>query len=254
MLTVVTGWSPAGFEEYGRRFLHGFNRFWPASTQLVVYGEQPVPLGRGEFRRLDVIPGCAEFLRKYDTPAARGQVPHPGYEHRWKPKHRVDRYNFRFDAWKFCRQGFIPHHAAGLLEDREDGDRHLLCWLDGDVVTHSAIPRGFIEGLLPPGYAVAYLGRGEKHSEIGFQLYDVTLAAPMLEEFSRIYASGEVFRLKEWHSAWVFDEARRRTRVPAHDLTPGGHGHVWHQSPLRAMTDHLKGKRKAKGRSDERRT
>lgn len=261
MLTVCTGWSPAGWIEYGQRFATTFDRYWPKDVRLVVYGEQAVPLPRGEFRLLSQIDGCMEFLQRNDNAIARGQVPGVGFESKWKPKHRAAGYNFRFDAWKFCRQGFIPFDAfMGCDPNAAGSERELLCWLDGDVVTHAPVPRGFIEGLLPEGKDVAYLGRGQKHSEIGFQLYDITgldrgegPAARMLEAFREIYASDEVFTLKEWHSAYVFDEARRRTGVAGHDLTPGGEGHVWHQSPLRAMTDHLKGKRKAKGRSDERR-
>lgn len=260
MLTVVTGWSPAGWIEYGRRFAESFDRYWPEDVDLVVYGEEPCKLPRGVFRELKEIPGCVEFLQQHDNPIARGQEPHQDFEKKWKLKHHKSGYNFRFDAWKFCRQAFIPFDAFKRWHVQNlTGERELLCWLDGDVVTHSAIPRGFIENLLPENRDVAYLGRGEKHSEIGFQLYDVTGLdvgeAPvvrMLEIFSEIYRTGEVFKLKEWHSAYVFDEARRRSGVDAHDLTPGGYGHVWHQSPLRAFTDHLKGKRKAKGKSDER--
>lgn len=261
MLTVITGWSPKGYVEYGRRFAETFDRFWPKDVQLVVYGEEPVKLPRGEFRRLDVIPGCMEFLRRHDNAVARGQEPREDLRAKWKPKWLAQRYAFRFDAWKFCRQGFIPYHAAATIIEQlvtsqsTSEERQLLCWLDGDVVTHSPVPRGVIEGLLPPRKAVAYLGRGEKHSEIGFQLYDLDLAVRMLRQFREYYASDEVFTLKEWHSAYVFDTARRRALPPEqwHDLTPGGQGHVWHQSPLRAFTDHLKGNRKAKGRSHERR-
>lgn len=266
MLTVCTGWSPAGWIEYGQRFATTFDRYWPKDVRLIVYGEQAVPLPRGEFRLLSGIPGCMEFLKRNDNAIARGRWPTSGYQHphhaRWKPKHRAADYNFRFDAWKFCRQGFIPFDAMQWLEVSPP-QRSLLCWLDGDVVTHAPVARGFIEGLLPAGKDVAYLGRGQKHSEIGFQLYDVSRIGEvgsadlpvvrMLKAFREIYATDEVFKLKEWHSAYVFDEARRRTGVAGHDLTPGGEGHVWHQSPLRAVTDHLKGKRKAKGRSDERR-
>lgn len=249
-LTVVTGWSPAGYLEYGRRFAETFAQFWPKDVDLIVYGEEPVKLPRGEFRTLDRIPGCMEFLLRHNNRVARGKVPAIGFENRWKPKHKLEGYNFRFDAWKFCRQGFIPENAASGTNLNEG--RSLLCWLDGDVVTHTRVPAGFINGLLPEGSAVAYLGRGLKHSEIGFQLYDLSRAWPMLQDFAAIYRTDEVFTLKEWHSAFVFDEARRRSRVRAHDLTPQGYGHVWHQSPLRMYMDHLKGDRKKLGKSNER--
>lgn len=265
MLTVCTGWSPAGYIEYGRRFFETFDAHWPTYVDLVVYGEESVPLRsscgrRTAFRLLSTIPGCMEFLQRHDNRIARGQQPDVSNVGKWKPKNHAAQYNYRFDAWKFCRQGFIPFDAMQWCPTTTERD--LLCWLDGDVVTHSNLPPRCIEHLLPADKDVAYLGRGAKHSEIGFQLYDISRVGEvnsadlpvvkMLRAFRDIYATDEVFRLKEWHSAFVFDEARRRSGVAGHDLTPGGEGHVWHQSPLRAWTDHLKGKRKAKGRSDER--
>lgn len=245
MLTVVTGWSPEGYVQYGRRFAETFHRFWPADVNLVVYGELPVKLPRGEFRPLNSIPGCMEFINRHcDNPEQCGRASIPG----WKEKEVRNGYSYRFDAVKFCRQGFIPENAAVCLNP--DNDPQYLCWLDGDVVTKAPVPAGFIEGLLPDGYDVAYLGRGQKHSEIGFQLYklttseDVEPALSMLMEFSEIYSTDEVFKLREWHSAFVFDEARRRSGVRAFDLTPGGNGHVWPTSPLGKFMDHLKGERK----------
>lgn len=255
-LTICTGWSPAGWIEYGRRFAETFAEFWPADVDLVVYGEQRVELPRGEFRELREIEGCVEFLQRHDNPVARGRTPRDDLRHRWKPRELDAGYSYRFDAWKFCRQGFIPFDALCRLD--LVNDPQLLAWFDADVYTHARIPSGFIEGLLPAGAELAYLGRGEKHSEIGFQLYRVDAndaadrAGRMIDLFRDLYATDEVFSLPEWHSAYVFDTARKRSGVIAHDLTPGGRGHVWHQSPLRMYTDHLKGDRKAAGRSRER--
>lgn len=236
MTTIVTGWSPAGYEQYGRRFVSSFCKFWPDEYQLVVYVEEyfeHVP--RIEQLKLEVIPGCCEFIEKYrNDERANGRAIQPD----WKDKCKREKYNFKFDAWKFCRQGFIPYDAAQRLE------RGLLCWLDGDVVTHARIPHGFIEGLLPEGKHIAYLGRPPKHSEIGFQLYRIPEALPMLFDFCEFYNIETVFGLKEWHSAYVFDTARSMNNVPSHNLTPRGMGHVWHQSPLAKYMDHLKGARK----------
>jgi hypothetical protein len=243
MLTVISGASPKGMAEYGRTFLDTFAKHWPADVRLLFYTEEPMAMPRGENRLIWDIPGCRDFIERHrDNRAANGREPVPG----WKERDRKAGYSFRFDAWKFCRQGFIPYAAA-----QEVGEG-LLCWLDGDVVTHRDVPAGFVEGLLPRGASVAYLGRGQKHSEIGFQLYRLPDALPMLKHFRDIYSSDAVFELPEWHSAHVFDTARRESGITAHDLTPGGSGHVWHQSPLRHYTDHLKGDRKAAGCSPER--
>lgn len=241
MLTVITGWSPSGWKEYGQNFVRTWQQYWPESAKLVVYTEGLQDLGpKIENRNVCDIPGCGEFILKHRNDALfNGRKPLPT----WKQKQKDAGYNFRFDAWKFCRQGFIPYDAA-LKADTE-----LLCWLDGDVITRRQVPEGFIEKLLPEGKDVAFLGRGEKHSEIGFQLYRLPNALPMLKEFSELYRSERIFNLKEWHSAYAFDAARRSTGIAGHDVTPGGTGSVWSVSPLYPVTDHLKGKRKGAARA-----
>lgn len=233
-VTVVSGFSPAGYRLYGCRFLETFDQHWPESVNLIVYAEEEVPMPRGECRDLFGIPGCASFLERYrDDPRANGRVPNLA----WKQKEVDEGYSFRFDAWKFCRQGFIPRAAAEGL----DG---ILVWLDADVITFSRVPEGFIESIVTA--PVAYLGRHPKHSEIGFMGFRLPEALPVLDLFRDSYASESVFDLPEWHSAYVFDRAVEAAGIESVDLTPGGRGHVWMQSPLAQYTDHLKGpKRKA---------
>lgn len=250
----MTGWSPSGWKEYGQRFAETFDRYWDADVRLIVCGEEPLDLPNTshrvwEFHPLSNIRGLEQFIAQHgQSKVARGRKRDP--LHLWKERAIKVGYNFRYDAVKFCRQAFIPEYVMGLCRA---GD--FLCWLDGDVITHARVDRADITDLMPDGKQIAYLGRGAKHPEIGFQLYRVgTAAAVMVQEFRRIYSSGEIFDLKEWHSAYAWAEALKRTGAGlAADLTPGGSGHVWHQSPLRTFTDHLKGDRKKAGRSPERR-
>lgn len=245
-LTVCTGWSAAGYRLYGRRFVEGFNRFWPATVDLVAYVEEPCDMGRHSYRLLSEIPGCMEFLDRHrGKPMPNGRLQTAS----WKENARSLGYNWRFDAWKFSRQGFIPWHAA------QRAMTPLLCWLDGDVVTTAAVADQTIEKMLPADKAIAYLGREPKHPDIAFQLYRIigrggAFAQAVLHRFSQLYASDAVFELPEWHSAYVWKHVVDRTdpgpgaTPPVYNLTPGGHGHVWQQSPLRAFSDHLKGNRK----------
>lgn len=242
-MKVITGWSPFGWLQYGQRFLASFDRFWPIEVGLRVYVEEY--FNAGTTRRpveqvlLKSIPGCMQFIEKYrHDKRANGKDVQPN----WKDSARLSGYNFRFDAWKFCRQGFIPLHAA---QDLREG---ILCWLDGDVVTHAPVPSGWIESLIPEHAAVAYLGREPKHSEIGVQIYRIPEAMGILQDFSDFYNSERVFGLKEWHSAYVFDQARCMNDIASYNMTPGGTGNVWSTSPMARYTDHLKGKRKGSPR------
>lgn len=257
LLTICTGWNPDGYREYGRRFAETFGTYAPADVDLVVYGEEPVKLPRWyEFRTLDTIEGCQEFLDQYATDSlANGRTRRPGDN--WKVRAVKAGYNWRYDARKFSRQAFIPWDAAQRC------NTEYLAWFDGDVVFHAPFSSAAILALLPPGKSVAYLGREPGHPDLAFHLYRLRgpgagAAQQVLRRFVDLYRTRELFGLKEWHSAWLWREAVRRVVYSSgpeflHNITPGGTGHVWHQSSLRTFSDHLKGDRKARGRSPERR-
>lgn len=243
---VVSGFSPKGYLEYGQRFLDTFDRHWPKSIDLVVYGENPVPMPRGRFHLLSDCNGVTEFIERHKgNPEANGKKPRKG----WREREIANGYCFRFDAVKFSRQCFIPEAAAA---DMADGD--ILAWCDADVMTLADVPEGFIEGLLQ-GFDMTFLGRTGTHSEIGFwavRLNPQTRA--FLTAFADVWRSDKVFDLPEWHSAYVFDHCRKASNVRQIDMTPGGRGHVWTTSPLHRFTDHLKGDRKKLGFSPEARS
>lgn len=238
MLTVCTGWSPKGWREYGEAFAHSFAQHWSPDVKLLAYVEEPVELPRGECRSVLEIPGCLEFIDKYrDDKRANGRE----IQADWKPAAKARGYHFRWDAWKFCRQGFIPLAAA------KECETEYLAWFDADVVTFAPVQAQDITSLLPAGYAVAYLGRS-KWSEIGFQLYRLPDALPMLEQFAAYYRDETVFDLHEWHSAYVFDRSRERSGVASCNMTSGKEGNVWPYTPLAKFSTHLKGDRKGDAR------
>lgn len=255
-VTVMSGFSPKGRIEYGERFLAGFASYWPGAVKLQVFVEE---LAEGSasvrpaynLRSLWDCPGQREFLDRHaGNLAAQGRaknLPIP-----WKPGAMANGYNFRFDAVKFSRQCFIPETAAAGLPDGE-----ILVWLDADVVTHHPVPTGFLEGLIGDADG-AFLGRGRKHSEIGYWAVRLSPGTrTFLAQLAGLFRNDTVFQLKEWHSAFAWDwcriEATEQIGLVFRDLTPGGQGHVWHQSPLCRYTDHLKGNRKGKLASPERR-
>jgi hypothetical protein len=240
---VVTGFSPKGYEEYGRRFLEGFDKHWPREIGLIAYVEEPVKMPRGSFRSLYACDGVGAFIDRHkDDPERNGRKPND----KWRERHRRFGYNFRFDAVKFCRQCFIPRHAAA---DMADGD--LLTWLDGDVMTFDHPPKSFLDDLIGDA-DIAFLGRKATHSEIGYWSVRLnTRTRTFLNRFADVWESDQVFKLDEWHSAYVFDHSRRAVPMSERNLTPNGSGHVWFQSPLKKYTDHCKGARKALGYSPE---
>lgn len=241
MIRVCSGFSPSGRVQYGERFLRSFGKYWPLSVQLLVYVEESMTMPRDASRLLWDIPGAQAFMDRHrDEPMIRGEVARAC----WKDRERRAGYSFRTDALKFFKQIMIPIAAA--LDERagplQSGD--ILVWLDADVETTSPVPASFIRDLLGDA-DVCFLGREPKHSEIGFwavRISDETLG--FLELMHNLYDTDRFLELREWHSAFVWDHARKKFALCERNLTPGGHGHVWPSSPLGRVMRHDKGDRK----------
>jgi hypothetical protein len=243
-ITVCTGWHPAGYKEYARYFVETFHEHWPESVNLIAYTEEPAPMPRGECRSLWGIPGAHEFYERHRHNLVHcGKSPHP----KWLPKDIRRGQSWRWDAVRFFKQLIIPLDASLSLPDED-----VLVWLDADVVTFAKVPDNLVEKLLGR-HELCYLGRN-KGSEIGFwavRLNKRTRA--FLENISSLYLDDRVFTLNQFHSAWVWDYARRDSGMNMVDLTPNGRDHVFvsAQCPLHVCLDHCKGSRKALGHSPE---
>jgi hypothetical protein len=232
MTTVVTGFDPAGYALYGRRFIEAFEQYWPASVRLVLYLDEPVPAVRAVLRRQADAPGLAAFVRRHGrNRRANGLDPFDGVADR----HASGNYSFRFDAVRFCKMAFNLRDAAKTL------GAGTLVWLDADTVTFANVPEGWVETLLGDA-ACAYIGRGGKYPDIGFLAFRLPEAAPLIESYVAPYNDDSVFHLHEWHSAYVFREALRATDIPTRDLSPGGDpGKVWEHSAVGTHLLHFKG-------------
>lgn len=242
---VCSGMHPAGFAQYGHRFLESFHAFWPRRIDLAVYTEERIKVPRGECRSVFDCRGIKVFQDSIkNNLEARGKEPRRG----WREKDRQAGYCFRFDVSKFHKQLFIPEHAAESLPDGE-----ILVWLDADVFTSIRVPDDLVEGMLGDA-DLCYLGRPGTHSELGFWAVRLNQRSrKFLFDLAEIHRSGAVFGLAEWHSAYVHDHCRvqnERLGLKAHNITPNGRRHVWFQAPIGKYADHVKGPmRKALGYS-----
>ncbi len=198
LTTIVTGmWGPKA-QAYADIFLPPFDRYLAGRYNLQVWSDQRID-GAGDRQRwIGATDGWVDFMGRHrndDEKAGRAvNRPRP-----WKDKEVAAGYNFKFDATRFAGQAFVPEAAAKELPDGA-----VLCWLDADVAALRDVPTGFIEKLLGDDDG-AYLGRGEKHSEIGF--WAVRLSGrtrAMLEGFADCYRGDCVFGMSEWHSAYVW--------------------------------------------------
>ena len=123
-----------------------------------------------------------------------------------------------------------------------------MIWLDADV-RQLAEPANWQDLLPPEGTAIAYLSRGDDyHPETGYIAYDCQ--DPRLDAFftrlEQVYLTDEIFTLKEWHDAWVWDWVCRDVKIKRHTLIEGTprRGEAFGRSRLSPYFEHLKGPRK----------
>lgn len=251
-IVVCSGFSPAGYKQYGKEFLASFDKFWPEEVELLVYCEEEVEVSRNGFMNLSDCRGVEDFIHRHSDDSEANGRKQTARTVNWKPKDSLKGYSYKYDAVKFSRQCFIPEQAAIETQLMDDD---ILVWLDADVMTFDKIPDRFIQKLLGTN-DLCYLGRGNMHSEIGFWAVKIGYhTRKFLRTFANIYRSDDVFNFDEWHSAFIWDKCREglEPNLKVKNLTPNGSGHVWFQSPLAKFTDHLKGDfRKKRGKSLER--
>ena len=258
--TVVTTFNAAGYAKYGQRMIQTWLATWPQQVTLVVYAENCTVTESAPNLIVSDIQVChalTAFKQKWqNVPKANGNISEDPVRGA-----RVDaKKSFKWDAVRFAHKVYaICHCAVSMPTD-------ILIWMDADIVCHSPVTLTDLERLCSSNYDLCYLGRRGKFSECGLYSMNLQSAATrkFLNEFQRMYDHAEkgIFRLREWHDSFVFDQVR--TTVPglkqlnwsAHltDIRPRrtsspGEGHPLINCEWGAYLDHLKGDRKTIGRS-----
>lgn len=216
MLTfdAVTTFADRHWESHARRCVETFDQHWEG-IRLRQYRDQQLE---------DASDWLAEFKQR----------------HRARPTD-----NYRFDAVRFA------HKVAAIELAFRVGDGDVLAWIDADCVTHAPVTADWLAGLL--GAAdFGYLRRANKYPECGFMLIRRNDAgAKLIQELVRLYRTDALFELEEWHDSWAIEQVRRRIGIACASLSGNAEatGHPLVNGPLGACLDHLKGKRKAAGKS-----
>lgn len=202
----ITSFGPDGYTLYGKAFLESYIK--NVSAPLVVYVEGPenIPPFEHElvsFRDLLSVNGVAQTLAMTSFPAACGHV--------WG---QVET-NYRFNANKFCRKSFAQIDAA-TTHGKQGGKS--LYWLDADIE--------FIDNFNLPALDenfMLYLGRPEWHSCTSFVGWNLAYkgARRFFEEYWKLYVTGTIFCLPEWHDCAALDFLREQTKVPSKNLAEG---------------------------------
>lgn len=237
---VVTTMNEAGWIETGRRMVESFATRWPKNARLTLYAEGFIPNAAVATRPLPV--WLDEFKAKHrNTRSANG----------W----RKERYTYTHDAVKFA-------HKVAALTDFAEGIRDgVVIWLDADVYTHADVTEQWLTKLFPEPAYIAWLDRQNTHPECGFVMFRAShpYHAAFMDRFRALYTSGRVFDLPETHDSFVLQHLVTAKVATGHIPAPASlsgealrTSHPAVNGPLGACIDHMKGPRKAEGRSRRR--
>jgi len=226
---AVSTFNVFGRECYGQRMMDSFHQHWPSTVPLRVYAEgwkDTIP----EASVYDLIassPWLADFKER-----------HAGRTFK----------NFRWDAVRFS------HKVAALCHAARTCSAQTLIWLDGDIGTHAPVSEADLAALAPSGDDwIAWLDRAGNYPECGFYMLNVRHPrhAEMIDRFEAMYAQDGLFGLREWHDSYVLQQVVNQAGVGTKSLSGEGRttSHPLVNGPLGRFCDHLKGSRKAEGRS-----
>lgn len=243
---VVTTFHSDGYNNYAQKCIESFIKYWPKEIKLyAVYENVDVKETADNLVILDqnqVNPQLQIFKNSFkDNPFANGI----------DPKKQNKNPSYLWDAVRFSNKVFAITGIRNFI----DSDVDQLIWLDADTVTHATIPIEFINGISPQGNQLtAYLNR-PIYPECGWVGYNMRhpMINDFLNRFENVYSSGEFLNMIESHDSYVFWQIMKEFESKGCEWLALGdnnnRGHVFINSGLGAYMDHLKGPRKAQGRS-----
>jgi hypothetical protein len=260
-ITVITTFHKPGMILYGQRFIDSFADKVDKKIKLVVYAEDCLPTNPDQdqisiLNAKEVLPKLSKFKEKWkDIPKANGKCPWP--EKRPKDFHK----EFKWDAVRFANKVYAVFDACTKGDD-------WVVWMDADSFIHTVWNYEDWLEILPKTSWITYVGRGtgsQSWPECGFyglNLHDFT-CKEFLKEFERMYEDAEhgIFKLDEWHDSFVFGKILNSLKIKHPNVIDytaelsligaksGGGGHPLINSKLGKWMDHMKGDRKALGKS-----
>lgn len=226
-MKVFTSFSQALYDAYAHRVVESFKN-WPAEAKLIIYSEdmKGEDSERIEWRDLN-FPDLVRF--KACAPPSDA--------------------NYRWQAARFANK-------VWAMTEGSMNESGLCFWLDADCDTYRKLSADFLRRLIPPQYYLAYFDRPRAYPETGFWCVRANHSChrPFMEGFKRIYTSGEIFKMREWHDAYVFGQyVRGLPHLKTVNLSGEfeTHSHPMAKVQLAKYIEHAKGRRKLTGVSPE---
>jgi hypothetical protein len=229
-IAIVTTFSDAGYEDYGKLFLESCNRYLNPLIEVIVYKDNVDIPAQKNTRILNLessIPDLTEFKKRNS----------------FRDETNI---KFQYQSVRFSHKVYALYHAATTTDAR------YLIWLDSDTELYDSVSPEYFRKFLPEGMFVGYLGRGgEAFSECGFMIYDLhhPYTRDFFDKFKWYYDTDELYKLREWHDSFIFDVVRKEFESTGKIVTVNLSSHV-NKHHFNAVLDgyimHLKGDRKHK--------
>jgi hypothetical protein len=200
---IVTTFSDAGYEEYGKYFVESCKKFVGEDIKIFFYVDNT-----------HITPELNFVIRNLEQSIPDLTI----FKNRNKDK-VVGK--FIKDAVRFSHKSYCIYHAAN------NSDVDILIWLDSDTEIYDNIDKSYLTKFLSEGTFTSYLGR-PKYSETGFLTFD--LRNPHSKEFFELfkwyYDSDEIYKLKGQLDCHVYDAVRVKLEeehnIQNYNLSPPG--------------------------------
>lgn len=128
----------------------------------------------------------------------------------WHPKQIEAGYNYRLNAFLFCRKWFALQHALHYLQKLYE--EFVIVWMDADILMYDYLTNfeRHIRDAFHGEQQIAYLARDDSHSECGFMIFKSgSMAHDVISRVCEMYVTHNVFNEREWHDSYIFDVVRR---------------------------------------------
>lgn len=189
-ISIVTTFSDAGYEDYGKLFLESCKRYLNPLVEVIVYKDNVNIPPQINTKILNLEPSISDLTEFKKRNSFRDE----------------SNIKFQYQSIRFSHKVYALYHAATTTDSR------YLVWLDSDTELYDFVTPEYLRNFLPEGNLVGYLGRGgEAFSECGFMIYDLhhPCAKEFFNRFKWYYDTDELYKLKEWHDSYIFDVVRK---------------------------------------------
>lgn len=185
-IKIVSTFSDKGFEEYGKNFVETCKRFIDPSIEVVLYVDNAEIKPTRNVKVLKLEPSIPELT-----------------EFKNRNSYRTGFKDFRWDGVRFAYKSYVMCHAS------KDPNTDILIWLDADAELLRDITPDYLLKFLPSEYFVGYLGR-KGAPETGFLIFNLRHpgARTFFDKYEWYYNSDELYKLEQYHDAWVFQELK----------------------------------------------